>query len=73
MLICLDTDNINVFKCFYMDRCTTKVLEIDYNFDDDYLIGHARRSGLAHESSSEGTCILTGEPTTVDAIFAKAY
>ncbi|WP_368660806.1 hypothetical protein [Paracoccus sp. (in: a-proteobacteria)] len=25
------------------------------------------------QSGTEGTCILTGKPTTVDAIFAKAY
>ncbi len=55
LMICLDPNNMDLLHDFYSDRCTTRVLEIECNFDDDYLIGHARRSGLAGENTSEDT------------------
>ena len=47
LLICLDPGNLDLLQDFYSDRCTTKMLEIECNFDDDYLAGHAKRTGLA--------------------------
>lgn len=55
MIICMDPSNIDILDDFYSDRCTTKVLEIACDFSDDYLIGHAKRTGLAGEKSSEDT------------------
>lgn len=47
MLICLDSSNFDLVADFYNDRSTTKLLEINCNFPDDYLMGHAQRIGLA--------------------------
>ena len=55
MLICADPSNLDLLDDFYSDRCTTKVLELACTFDDEYLTGHAIRTGLAGESSSEDT------------------
>ncbi|MCP5072455.1 MAG: beta-1,6-N-acetylglucosaminyltransferase [Rhodobacteraceae bacterium] len=55
MLICADPSNLDLLDDFYADRCTTKVLELACTFDDDYLTGHAVRTGLAGEKSSEDT------------------
>ena len=55
LLICLDPNNMDLLKDFYSDRCTTKILEIDCSYDRDYLVGHALRTGLAGENSTEDT------------------
>ncbi|MEO0358982.1 MAG: DUF5928 domain-containing protein, partial [Pseudomonadota bacterium] len=36
---------------FYKDRSTTRLLEIKCSFSDDYLVGHAKRIGLAGDST----------------------
>ncbi|GGE54275.1 DUF5928 domain-containing protein [Actibacterium pelagium] len=46
LLICLDPKNLDLIQDFYSDRCTTRLLEIECNFTDEYLMGHARRVGL---------------------------
>lgn len=51
LLICLDPADIEMMRDFCSDRATTRMLEIDCEFTDDYLIGHARRVGLAGEST----------------------
>jgi len=55
MIICVDTGDIDLLQDFYGDRCTTRVLEISCHFDDEYLAGHAIRTGLAGENSSDQT------------------
>ena len=55
LMVCLDVSNLDLVKDFYSDRCTTRVLEIECEFDDDYLVGHARRTGLAGENTSHDT------------------
>jgi len=49
MLICLDPINVELLKDFNADRSKTKILEIECEFSDEYLIGHAKRVGLAGE------------------------
>ncbi|MCB5199999.1 beta-1,6-N-acetylglucosaminyltransferase [Loktanella sp. TSTF-M6] len=56
MIICLDTSNIDLMQDFFSDRSTTRLLEIQCEFTEDYLIGHAKRVGLA------------GDQTPLDAI-----
>ena len=51
LMICLDPNNIDLIRDFDDDRCRTRVLEIDCMFDDGYLLGHARRVGLATEQT----------------------
>ncbi|MFT5637969.1 MAG: hypothetical protein ACI861_000787, partial [Paracoccaceae bacterium] len=55
MIICLDPNNMDLLTDFYSDRCTTRVLEIECAYDEDYLIGHAKRFGLAGENTSHDT------------------
>jgi len=55
LVICADPGNIELLDDFYADRCTTKVLELACSFDNDYLKGHAVRTGLAGENSTEDT------------------
>jgi len=69
LVICLDPNNIDLMHDFYSDRSTTRLLEIQCNFSDDYLIGHAKRVGLAGERTSSET-IKTLLPTIrSDVIF----
>jgi hypothetical protein len=47
LIICLDTSSIDLMQDFYSDRSVTRLLDIECEFSDDYLIGHAQRVGLA--------------------------
>ena len=49
MVICVDPANTDLMHDFYSDRARVRLLEIECDFTDDYLIGHARRVGLASE------------------------
>ncbi|MEO0752040.1 MAG: DUF5928 domain-containing protein, partial [Pseudomonadota bacterium] len=55
MIICLDPSNIDLMHDFASDRSTTKFLEVKCDFTDEYLIGHAKRVGLAGEQTSQDT------------------
>jgi len=55
LMICLDPSNIDLMQDFYSDRSTTKMLEIQTEFSDEYLIGHATRVGLAGERTPQET------------------
>ncbi len=51
LVFCLDPADIATIRDFYADRCVTKLLEVECRFTDDYLSGHARRVGLAGETT----------------------
>jgi hypothetical protein len=53
LLVCMDPSNIDLLNDFCGDRAKTKVLEIEANFTDEYLIGHAMRVGLAGERTPQ--------------------
>jgi len=55
MAICLDPNNLDLMRDFNADRSTTKFLEIQCEFSDDYLVGHAMRVGLAGERTAQDT------------------
>lgn len=55
LMICLDPSNIDLMQDFYNDRSTTKMLEIQTQFSDEYLLGHARRVGLAGDRTPQET------------------
>src|SRR5690606_24978044 len=55
LVICLDPAHIDLMQDFYSDRSTTRLLEIECDFTDDYLIGHAKRVGLAGERTTAET------------------
>ncbi|MEQ9258604.1 MAG: DUF5928 domain-containing protein [Roseovarius sp.] len=51
LVICMDPSNLDLMHDFASDRSTTRMLEIQCAFTDDYLIGHAKRVGLAGEQT----------------------
>jgi hypothetical protein len=55
LVICVDPANLDVIEDFQTDRATVKVLEIDCEFSDQDLLGHALRIGLAAERSPADT------------------
>ncbi|GGH33521.1 Core-2/I-Branching enzyme [Cribrihabitans marinus] len=55
LVICLDPSNLELMHDFFSDRAVTRMLEIDCQFSDDYLIGHAHRVGLAGERTPKPT------------------
>ncbi|MEO8243292.1 MAG: DUF5928 domain-containing protein, partial [bacterium] len=46
-IVCIDPANTDLMQDFYNDKAKVRLLEIQCEFTDDYLIGHARRVGLA--------------------------
>ena len=55
ILICLDPSNFDLLEDFYADRNETRLLEIECDYSDSYLEGHAIRVGLAGPQTSEDT------------------
>lgn len=55
LIVCMDPSNIDLMQDFFADRSTTRLLEIDCQFSDDYLTGHARRVGLAGDRTNQAT------------------
>ncbi len=53
MMICLDPGDLDLLRDLASDRAETRILEIDCAFDDRYLVGHARRTGLAGEATPD--------------------
>jgi hypothetical protein len=53
MMICLDPGDLGLLRDLASDRAETRILEIDCTFDDQYLVGHARRVGLAGEGTPD--------------------
>lgn len=55
LIVCMDPGNIDLIQDFADDRSVTRMLEIDCNFTEDYLVGHAMRVGLAGDQTSSET------------------
>ena len=55
LVICLDPSNVDLMHDFASDRSTTRLLNIECEFTDAYLTGHAMRVGLAGESTPKPT------------------
>ena len=51
LIICIDPANTELMLDFYHDKAKVRLLEIQCDFTDEYLIGHARRVGLAGDRS----------------------
>jgi len=69
LIICLDPSAVELIQDFYADRSRTKLLEIDCNFTDEYLIGHATRVGLAGERTPQETIDRLLPTIRYDVIF----
>lgn len=55
LIVCLDPNNMELLQDFYADRSKTRLLEIECEFTDEYLLGHAKRVGLAGERTPQET------------------
>ncbi|MEL6882920.1 MAG: DUF5928 domain-containing protein [Pseudomonadota bacterium] len=55
LIVCMDPGEIDLLQDFAGDRSITRMLEVQCEFTDDYLIGHAMRMGLAGEQTSPET------------------
>ncbi|WP_119839330.1 DUF5928 domain-containing protein [Pseudooceanicola algae] len=55
MVICMDPSGIDLLEDFCGDRAQTLLLDVECEFSDDYLIGHAKRVGLAGEQTTQDT------------------
>ncbi len=53
LIICLDPANIGLMKDFMTDRANARILELQCTFDDQYLVGHAQRVGLATDDTPD--------------------
>ncbi|MCP5037145.1 MAG: beta-1,6-N-acetylglucosaminyltransferase [Rhodobacteraceae bacterium] len=53
LVICMDPNNIDMMQDFFSDRSTTRLLHIENHYSDEYLLGHAMRSGLAGERTPD--------------------
>lgn len=71
LVICLDTSSLDLMSDFFADRATVRLLEIECRFDDDYLIGHAKRVGLAGSQASDATIARLLPTIRHDMIFER--
>ncbi|MGX9352604.1 DUF5928 domain-containing protein [Shimia sp. W99] len=55
LVICLDPSNMDLMQDFFDDRSVTRMLEVQCEFTDDYLTGHATRIGLAGDQTPRET------------------
>ncbi|MGR3343983.1 MAG: DUF5928 domain-containing protein [Paracoccaceae bacterium] len=55
LIFCLDPDNMDLLQDFYRDRSKTSLLQIECSFSDEFLLGHARRTGLLGERTNQET------------------
>jgi hypothetical protein len=53
LIICIDPANVELMRDFAADKSTVRLLEVECEFSDEYLMGHARRVGLAGDSSPQ--------------------
>ncbi len=53
LVLCVDPASTDLIRDLYNDRAQVRLLEIDCDFSDDYLVGHARRVGLTGPQTDE--------------------
>lgn len=51
LVVCMDPNNMDLLQDFFADRSTTRVLQVESLFTDDYLVGHAKRIGLVGDNT----------------------
>ena len=55
LIVCMDPANLDLMQDFFSDRSITRLLQVNCQFSDEYLVGHARRVGLAGERTGQQT------------------
>ncbi|QUS36622.1 DUF5928 domain-containing protein [Falsirhodobacter algicola] len=51
LMICIDPSNLDLIRDVVADRARVDIIDLECVFDDDYLVGHAQRVGLAGPST----------------------
>ncbi len=51
LIVCMDPGSLDLIQDFVSDRSITRLLDIQCQFSDDYLEGHAKRVGLAGDQT----------------------
>jgi Family of unknown function (DUF5928)/Core-2/I-Branching enzyme len=55
LVICIDPASMDLMHDFFNDKAAARLLEVECEFSDDYLLGHARRVGLAGDRTAQET------------------
>ena len=55
LVFCIDPANVDLMQDFFNDKARVRLLEIECDFTDDDLIGHAKRVGLAADGTPRET------------------
>jgi hypothetical protein len=55
LVVCIDPANVDLMRDFFSDKSNVRLLEVECDFTDEYLIGHARRVGLAGDRTPKET------------------
>jgi hypothetical protein len=55
LIVCIDPANVDLMQDFYNDKARVRLLEIECTFSDEYLLGHAKRVGLAGDRTPQET------------------
>ncbi len=69
LLVCIDPSSLELIEDFYADRSKTALLEIECDFSDEYLSGHAKRVGLAGAQTSDETMAQLLPTIRYDVLF----
>ena len=55
LIFCLDPNNMDLLQDFFTDKSKTKLLQIECEFSDEYLLGHAKRVELIGDMTGRQT------------------
>ncbi|WP_417720603.1 DUF5928 domain-containing protein [Salipiger sp.] len=55
LIVCMDPANLDLLEDFCRDRSVSRLLEVECQFSEAYLIGHAMRVGLAGDRTPKET------------------
>lgn len=55
LIFCIDPANVDLMQDFFNDKANVRLLEVECDFTDEYLLGHAMRVGLAGEQTPQDT------------------
>ncbi len=69
LVVCMDPDNVGMMQDFYADRSMTRLLEVESQFSDEFLRGHALRVGLAGERTPDDALARLLPTIRADVLF----
>ena len=73
LVICLDPSGFDLISEFHLDRASISLLEIDCDFSEDYLVGHAQRVGIVGRQAAADTMERLMPTVRVDLQFESDH